>query len=525
MKKLIASLLAAALLAAGLAGCGGAPASSGGAAASGAASASSGAADAGIAQQIVVARNKDAALVDPTQTSNATDLMTVAWNFEGLVFPANDGTAIEGALAESWDVSEDGLTYTFHLRDGLKFYNGDAVTAEDILYSLNRAIDPEKSIFAGFLTAIAGIECPDDTTVVVTLNAPTPDFLSNFTMPCCAIVQKDSGESSDYKDLVTCGPYYIADWVKDQYMLFKKNPNYYDPSKAVTEEIKVTVVADDSTRLMEFQNGDIDLMMSTPRNNLPQLSADSNYKVEAFDTVTVNYIGFNVEAEAVSSKEVRQALAYATNVDDLIVGANQGYAQRVTTFTDNLDVLRNTGLEGYTHDVEKAKSLLADAGYANGLTLTLSITSGNTTEAQIAAILKEQWAQAGVTLEVTQYDAATLTAMKKNSEYQVGLTNLGRTGPDSALALSFIVYNPITNGMYTGWQNDECESLYLASCSELDVEKRAEMWARMQEIELDEAPLIPTYVNQDVYAMHSNVSGVQYNLFLGILPYTMQKTV
>ena len=87
MKKLIASLLAAALLAAGLAGCGGAPASSGGAAASGAASASSGAADAGIAQQIVVARNKDAALVDPTQTSNATDLMTVAWNFEGLVFP------------------------------------------------------------------------------------------------------------------------------------------------------------------------------------------------------------------------------------------------------------------------------------------------------------------------------------------------------------------------------------------------------------------------------------------------------
>ena len=129
MKKLIASLLAAALLAAGLAGCGGAPASSGGAAASGAASASSGAADAGIAQQIVVARNKDAALVDPTQTSNATDLMTVAWNFEGLVFPANDGTAIEGALAESWDVSEDGLTYTFHLRDGLKFYNGDAVTA------------------------------------------------------------------------------------------------------------------------------------------------------------------------------------------------------------------------------------------------------------------------------------------------------------------------------------------------------------------------------------------------------------
>ena len=121
-------------------------------------------------------------------------------------------------------------------------------------------------------------------------------------MPCCAIVQKDSGESGDYKDLVTCGPYYIADWVKDQYMLFKKNPNYYDPSKAVTEEIKVTVVADDSTRLMEFQNGDIDLMMSTPRNNLPQLSADSNYKVEAFDTVTVNYIGFNVEAEAVSSK-------------------------------------------------------------------------------------------------------------------------------------------------------------------------------------------------------------------------------
>ena len=175
--------------------------------------------------------------------------------------------------------------------------------------------------------------------------------------------------------------------------------------------------------------------------------------------------------------------------------------------------------------MEKAKSLLAEAGYADGLTLTLSITSGNTTEAQIAAILKEQWAQAGVTLEVTQYDAATLTAMKKNGEYQVGLTNLGRTGPDSALALSFIVYNPITNGMYTGWQNDECESLYLASCSELDVEKRAEMWARMQEIELDEAPLIPTYVNQDVYAMHSNVSGVQYNLFLGILPYTMQKTV
>ena len=156
----------------------------------------------------------------------------------------------------------------------------------------------------------------------------------------------------------------------------------------------------------------------------------------------MNYIGFNVEAEAVSSKEVRQALAYATNVDDLIVGANQGYAQRVTTFTDNLDVLRNTGLEGYTHDVEKAKSLLADAGYADGLTLTLSITSGNTTEAQIAAILKEQWAQAGVTLEVTQYDAATLTAMKKNGEYQEGLTNLGSHGPGQRLGIVFHCVQP-----------------------------------------------------------------------------------
>ncbi len=99
--------------------------------------------------------------------------MTVAWNFEGLVFPANDGTAIEGALAESWDVSEDGLTYTFHLRDGLKFYNGDAVTAEDILYSLNRVPSTRKNLdFAGFLTAIAGIECPDDTTVVAHAEGP-----------------------------------------------------------------------------------------------------------------------------------------------------------------------------------------------------------------------------------------------------------------------------------------------------------------------------------------------------------------
>lgn len=82
--------------------------------------------------------------MDPTQNLQRHGPDDCGWNFEGLVFPANDGTAIEGALAESWDVSEDGLTYTFHLRDGLKFYNGDAVTAEDILYSLNRAIDPEK---------------------------------------------------------------------------------------------------------------------------------------------------------------------------------------------------------------------------------------------------------------------------------------------------------------------------------------------------------------------------------------------
>lgn len=476
------------------------------------------------ASEIVMGRARDAEKVDPVETTKSHDLLTVSWNFEGLIYPADDGSDVAAGLADSWEMADDGLSYTFHIRDNANFFDGSPVTAADVVYSLTRAIDPEVSVFGPFMAAIASVEEVDEKTVLINLNEPTPDILSTLTLPSNAIIKSGSEKERGTMGGITAGPYYIDEWATDQYMVFKKNPYYYDSERPKTETIRVIVVPDDANRMIQFENGDLDVLLATPRNSLAQISANPNFKIEAFPSVTNNFLMFNVNDEILKDIKVRQAVAHCINKDSLIKGAHQGYAEKTNSYMDNLDPFRNPDLPEYEFDTAKAKTLLAEANYNDGLKLTIIVNSGDTTQGQMAAILKESFAEAGIDLEVQQYDYATVSAMRSNGEFQLMFSSLGRTGPDSGLTDSFISYFPMAKGLNTGWNNADSNKLYEQTTKEMDAAKRAEMFIQLQQMVYNEVPLVPLYVQQDIYALRTEVEGFRYNLFYAAVPDTIVKS-
>ena len=210
------------------------------------------------AKQIIMARNEDSRNLDPVTQDGNVNIWMFNLVLEGLVKTNDEGTKIEPALAKSWDISKDGLTWTFHLLEGTKFSDGTPVKGEDWVWSLLRARDTEESTWKFALEAVADVTAPDDKTVVIKLKEPWAPILADLAMFNCtvqskAFYNKVGAQVYTQKPLGT-GPYMFAEWKKGEYMILKKNPHYRVAGLPKTETIRVNVVPDDNTRVMQLQS-------------------------------------------------------------------------------------------------------------------------------------------------------------------------------------------------------------------------------------------------------------------------------
>lgn len=181
--------------------------------------------------------------------------------FEGLVRSTADGKSIEPCLATSWDISDDGLVYTFHLREDVKFSDGTPVTAEDWEYSLERSL--ELGAWNSLISSIDDVKAVDEKTIDIVLKNPSGSLLASLAAFFCAVVPKDYYSSTDDDTLASnpigTGPFYLESWVPQESMCFKKNPNYWDAEHPFADEIDFLVVPDDNTRIMQLQAGQVDI--------------------------------------------------------------------------------------------------------------------------------------------------------------------------------------------------------------------------------------------------------------------------
>ncbi len=291
--------------------------------------------------------------------------------FEGLTRVDQNG-AVQPALATSWDISEDGLTYTFHLVEGATFHDGTSFDAEDVVYTYGRitaadSINPQKALYAGIELVTAG----DARTVTIKLKAPDGLFLFNIGRGDAVIVAPES-EATNVTNPVGTGPFKFVRWQKGASLALEQYANYWGTKPAITS-VTYTFIGDPAARVNALKSGTIDGINNTDSSTLPLFQNDPKFQVIVGSTEGETLLVQNNARKPFSELKVRQAVAHAIDRDEIIKGVTAGYGIPIGSHfpPHNPDYVDLTGT--YPHDIEAAKKLLAEAGYPDGFEVTLKM--------------------------------------------------------------------------------------------------------------------------------------------------------
>lgn len=355
----------------------------------------------------------DVANLDPHRASSTGDKALVGWMFDGLVrFPPGsaDPAKIEPNLAESWTVSDDGLVWTFKLRPGVKFH-GDwgELTADDVVYSLERAADKERSSFAGTYDGFESVVAVDPMTVRIELSYPVPGFLglvANYHGG--NIVSKKAAEAlgADFNSKpVGTGPFALAERVTQQYVRLVAHKDYFRGAPKI-DEIMYRFIPSDSSRDLAFTSGELDLIygkreqrwVDTARQNPDAI-------VDIFQPGEFRTIHLNQAIKPLDDIRVRKAFAHAINIDDIVTYVGKDVGPKGCSVVPS-GYLGEDCSWSYEHDIAKAKALLAEAGYPDGLAVT-AVVSSNASQLPIMEIIQAQLAEAGITMNMNVVDHPT----------------------------------------------------------------------------------------------------------------------
>ena len=395
MKKRLTAFLLAALMCTGLSACGSKAESPSQSATAPAASAAESANKAANAVTVGIAQDLDNSL-DPHKAVAAGTKEVMFNVFEGLVKPTSNGDLIP-AVAESYTVSEDHLTYTFTIREGVQFHNGDTVTAEDVVYSLKRVAAPTETgvVQVEALSIMADVVAVDEKTVAITLTEPSNEFISYLTV---AILPADYTEQ-DTKPVGT-GPFSFASRSAQENIVLEKFEGYWGKG-AYLDQVTFRIIENAEGLLMGLQSGAIDICSHLTTTQVSQLSeADFNIQQGYMNLVQAMYL--NNAAEPFDDVRVRQALCYAIDRQQILDLAFDGYGALIGSsmypaFGKYFD---DTLTNYYTYNVDTAKALLTEAGYPNGFEMTITVPSNYQPHMDTAEVVVEQLKAVGVTATI-----------------------------------------------------------------------------------------------------------------------------
>ena len=417
MKKRVLSLCLAGLMAASLTGCGGAGNAAETTAAAGAEN-SAAASESGASEgkeELVFVNYRDIRDLNPHLY--AGEMYAQEMLYETLVNITADG--YEGCLAESWDISDDGKTYTFHIRDGVKFSDGEVCDANAIKANFDAIIEnKDRHTWLEMMNLLVGVSAPDDKTFVIELSEPYYPLLTELgvTRPFAMIspkAMKDGSTKDGVNAYIGTGPYVLTDFVTDEYAIFEANENYWGEQPKI-KKITVKVIPDNQTRILALEKGEIDMIFGKnmiDADAINQCTGNDKFTVSLSDPTSTRQIVLNTTRDVLADKEVRQALQHATNKQAISDGIFYGLEQPADTLFAKTVPYCDIDLEPYAYDVELAQSMLDEAGWVVGadkirekdgqkLNIDLLYNSDSVTEKAIAEYLQSEYQKIGISLNI-----------------------------------------------------------------------------------------------------------------------------
>ena len=428
-----------------------------------------------------------------TKTANGTAIGLI---YEGLV-STDKKLNVTPNLAESYEILEGGLVYEYKLKQGVKFHNGDEMKASDVVFSITRAQgSPTMYSIVGL---IAGVEAVDEYTVRMTLVMPYAPFY-HLIAKVPIVSERACTEAGDDFATKPCGTgaYTIGEWTAEK-VTFVLNENYHGELPKI-ETINIATVSDSTTSLMAFEGGDLDYV-GVPKADWDRIVSSGKYGTVQVSSSNTTYITFNTEVAPFDDVRVRQAIAYAINKDELVLGALEGFGTVAHTLGNpefTLGLPSADEITTYEQNAEKAKQLLADAGYADGLDI------GNMTVMAMfsvpAEIIKSQLAAVGINVEIQLAEQSAFVADLVSGNYGIGImgVTLGTDMAEHEMAYSSAGVNQLNLSRYSDARVDELFGLAMV---EPDQAKRNEYYKEAVNIFAESAAYIPLYYADSCIAM------------------------
>ena len=545
MKKRILPLLLTAAMVAGLAGCGSSAAKETTAAGdNNQTTAESTEAGSTTGEKILkVQVGPDPETVDPALNSAVDGGNMILHAFEGLLTLDENGQLKEGQ-AESWETSEDGLTWTFHLRDGLKWSDGTDLTAEDFVYSWKRVCDPMVaapyaetvlSMVEGYDKAIEGdldalqVVASDDNTLVVTLNTPCSYFGSLAAFATLSPVQQATVEANgdawatSAETYISNGPFYVSEWVPGSYIMMTKNPYYWNADAIKLDGIKWNLIEDSNAAYSAYQTGEVLMIKDVPTEEIPSLKENADFYVDPI--IGTYYVSLNLQKEYFQDARVRKALSLAIDRNYVANTLMQGTYTPASAIvgpgwldTDGSSFAENANggtpyidNDNFDANLEEAKKLLEEAGYPNGEGFPqIEYTTNDAGYHKVVAeYLQQAWAAIGIDLKVNIVEWASFTPMRRNGEFDVARNGWvgDYTDPSNILEL-FCTTNGNNDGKYT---NADFDAAIEDSRVTTDAATRSEDLHKAEDLLMEDAGCIPIAYYNDFWLQSSKITGAWHS--------------
>ena len=486
--------------------------------------------------------------IDPALNTTNDGANYLTYLFDNLLRTDKDGKVVP-SLAQKYEVSDDGLTWTFHLRDGLKWSDGSDFTANDFVYSWQRMVDPDVAapyaetvlgMVEGYDEAIGKpdengnqtttpditklrVEAPDDKTFVVHMSHPTPYFDKLATFPALSPVKKDvveakpDGWTLDPKTYISTGPFKLAEWKSGSYLMLEKNENYWNKDAVKLDGIKCLLMEDQNAAFSAYESGDALMIKDIPTQEITTLQKRLDYRLDP--QIGTYFIDLNNTLDEFKDAKVRQALSLALDrkyISETITAGTytpaKGFVPQGvsdwdgSSWYDHLtDPSVYINVDDYQGNLAKAKELLKEAGHENGAGLPTIVYSTNdqSYHKKIAEYLQQVWGELGVKVEVNIVEWKSFTPQRRSGNYQAARDGwvMDYNDPSNILELA-VTGNGNNNCKYS---NPDFDALMEKAAKEKDPKTRFGYFHQAEELAMKDAAMVPLLYYNDFYLQSDKV--------------------
>lgn len=479
--------------------------------------------------------------LDPAFAKTQNNVWAIDHLFNQLI-DLNDSMRIIPEIAKSWDISEDGLTYRFNLRNDVLFHsdpcfgkeNTRRVTAKDVVYSFNRLLDPDVNspgswIFRDKVDTLIPFQAIDDTTFIIHLKSAFSPLLQMLTMQYCSVLPEEAVlfyKNEIGKHPVGTGPFQLKKWIDRRGLFLSKNPTYYKPGLPLLEGIRISFIEDRNTAYLEFLKNEIDffsglqsgfaLQLVTREGDLRE-DRKKQMKLIKGDFLNTEYIGINFKlldkSNPLSDKRVRQALNFAIDRKTMLQLLKFGIGNPAVRgfIPKGLPVTNESTPDAYSFNVDSARQLLKLAGYENKNKFPELTIYTNKDYVDLITFVAKEWEEIGIPVKIDLVETATLREKMRLSELQLFRASWIADYPDEESFLNvFYSKNPAPPN-YTRFSNAEYDHLYELAIRENNYEIRSKLYQQMNRIIIDEAPVIFLFYDQTAWFSQNQIINLKSN--------------